>query len=769
MQRRVVATGDRVYATLGYLAPVTELDAATGRVLRTFPDTEGTEEIIVHKGVLVAAVRRVTEERRKNFEWVMKLDREVEKSLWTRETRDEVEQKFVQTDRKAPQAIVAVDLKAGGVLWGKDARKGDFQGYRPMTLCAEGDRVFFGQQQSVTCLDLRTGEVIWDRKAPAVIRAVAKGLVLIDRWTGRDQPHRIIAVAANDGHVVWEVETLLTAIRDVFVIGESVWLGGFKPAPEKRGPEWGPYYLSEHSLATGQLIRHIEPRNPGHHHRCYSNKATVNYILAGRRGTEVIDVKTGEVLWNNWARGVCRYGIMPAYGLLYQPPHACGCYVTTMLYGFNALATGRPGPTERAAERIDKGPGFSAAAAASDKYAADDWPTYRHDPARSGCTPAPAPETLVRRWEVKLGGRLTQPVVAAGRVYVAEVDEHSLSALDAQGGRPLWKFTAGGRIDSPPTVLGSLIVFGCRDGYVYALRASDGALAWRLRAAPQERFIPVSGQLESAWPVHGAVLVRGGKLFVLAGRSSYIDGGMSFLRVNPKSGRIEAAAQLYSPDPETGRPPQEYGPWGEPGTRADIVSADEQSIYLRHLAYDENGREQPHPRPHLYTLTDFVEDIWPHRSYWIYGTEWSIAIGCMARKKDLIYARLFAVGPKALYGYGRSNVHWSNMLEDGEYRLFAADRATGERLWQQTMPIHVRALVLARDKLVVAGPPVAQAGEHWFPDPSRPGKLLVLSEHGGEKLAQTDLPAPPVLDGIAVAEGRIFASLTDGRVVSLGR
>ena len=45
-------------------------------------------------------------------------------------------------------------------------------------------------------------------------------------------------------------------------------------------------------------------------------------------------------------------------------------------------------------------------------------------------------------------GTVSGTVAAAGRVYVAARDAHTLYALDAQSGQTLWTFTAGGRIDS---------------------------------------------------------------------------------------------------------------------------------------------------------------------------------------------------------------------------------------------------------------------------------------------------------------------------------
>ena len=42
-------------------------------------------------------------------------------------------------------------------------------------------------------------------------------------------------------------------------------------------------------------------------------------------------------------------------------------------------------------------------------------------------------------------------LVDNGKVFVADVDAHSLHAFDVSTGNPLWEFVSGGRIDSPPT------------------------------------------------------------------------------------------------------------------------------------------------------------------------------------------------------------------------------------------------------------------------------------------------------------------------------
>ncbi len=52
--RRLVASGDRIYVTLGYRSPVTVLDVATGELIRDLEHTENTDEmVLVGKTLLV--------------------------------------------------------------------------------------------------------------------------------------------------------------------------------------------------------------------------------------------------------------------------------------------------------------------------------------------------------------------------------------------------------------------------------------------------------------------------------------------------------------------------------------------------------------------------------------------------------------------------------------------------------------------------------------------------------------------------------------------
>ena len=761
LQRKLVAVGNRVYVTLGLHAPLTAVDAATGEVLKVYENTLGTEEIVLHKGTLLLVVRSVTDERVAELaKWVQLVKKK--SPLDKRETAEPLVKRLRATEAKGAKSVLALDADTGHLLWKKDGA--NVSGLRTLSLCAEGGRVFYQNRREVVCLDLETGRVLWSESS-APMRMVSNGSVFCaDGKT-------VTALSAQTGKTRWARPASLTVIRDMFVAGGALWVGGFKPFPTKRGPSWGPYFATQRNLATGEILMHVEPENPSHHHRCYSNKATDRYILGGRRGTEFIDLKSGEVLWHSWARGVCKYGVMPCNGLLYTPPHPCACYVGVKLSGFHALTPERKTgfmfriPQEG---RVERGAAYDKIIAHQSSIDNNsEWPTYRFDAQRSGSTPVTVPAALRRRWQVKAGHKLTAPAVAEGKVFSASVDEHEICAIDADSGRSVWHFTAGARVDSPPSLYHGRVIFGSRDGYVYSLRASDGGLDWRLRTARDGRRISACGQLESASPVHGSVLIRDGVVYSTAGRSSYLDGGIDLYRLEPETGRILSRTPIYSPDPETGKQPPQFAPSSMPGARADILTGDESCIYLRDMVFDKRGVVLPEGNSHLFTLTDFLDDSWPHRSYWIFGKRCSISTGCSGRDRNLIFGRLLVFDGSMIYGYGRKQVHWSNQLQDGAYRLFAVNRDDGKAMWTKSLKIHIRAMVLADNVLFVAGPRIDTSDRQVNLDESRQAVLMAISVSDGSELARYQLDSTPVFDGMAAAYGRLYISMEDGNLICM--
>ena len=46
-------------------------------------------------------------------------------------------------------------------------------------------------------------------------------------------------------------------------------------------------------------------------------------IMMGLMGVQMVDLENGEIHMNDWVRGTCQFGVMPANGMLYVPPDSC--------------------------------------------------------------------------------------------------------------------------------------------------------------------------------------------------------------------------------------------------------------------------------------------------------------------------------------------------------------------------------------------------------------------------------------------------------------
>jgi outer membrane protein assembly factor BamB len=845
LPRRLVAVGDRVYVTLGYDAPISALDAATGESIRKFDDTAGTLEIVHADGVLYLVLGNPRQ-----------LAPETE--LGTRGP-------FVRPPSGAKR-LMAVHADTGKVVWTKAGALA--ASVLPLTLAVDGPRVFLQTEEHVLCLDRETGREVWRRDCPADPKrpgwssptlVACDDVVLIgDRvpqttapradtpkagkefWTFyRGGPGRLTALSASDGSELWSCACAESfhAPVDVFVADGLVWTGqnharwlGGELKWLKTGDDW---YKEEPTLGrdlkTGEVKRRLfagDAFTPTHHHRCYRNKATERFMLLGRTGVEFIDLKTGDPRRHNWIRGTCQYGILPANGLLYVTPHSCACYIQGKLNGFWALAAPRRTKAEgqkakgkgqsEENQRLEKGPAYEeiisnqSAVMGRDRAEsqdtdhrlriAADWPTHRHDAARSGVTHVAVPAELKMAWQTDLGGRLTSPVVANGKAFVAQVDAHTVHALNADSGELLWSYTAGGRVDSPPTICRGRVVFGAADGWVYCLRAADGALMWRHRAAPSEARIVSYGRLESVWPVPGSLLVKDDVVYGTAGRSSYLDGGMHLFRLDLHTGRSLSQTRLFSPDPQTGAQPEDEIVGLEmPGTLPDILSCDGEHVFLRDAVFDRQGQRQEKRVRHLYCPRGFLDGSWWHRTYWIFGTHFYSGAGGWPRAgREFPAGRLMVVAAETIYGYGRRPEYF-RWTTANEYHLFATPKdpaapqrpsGQGRKLpggprwrptWSQRIPLHVRAMVLADDTLFLAGPPdladegapstfalanplseeaLNQAASAW--EGRQGARLWAVSAADGRKLAALKLVCPPIWDGMAATRGHLFVSLQNG-------
>ena len=797
-QRRLVAVGGRVYVTPGMQAPVIALDAATGTTVREYDGTEFTSEILCAEGKLLLAIRK------ENPDDGLRVGRD----------RKRFRRGFTGP-ATGDEAVMAVDVETGKTLWRQQ------RPCIPLTLTLANGCVFLADKEHVICLDAATGEQLWQAACPARTIVVAGDLVLAatDRGTTKysraPKTVQVTALSVSAGSQVWTASgdclpnfNFFYLPIDLFVARGQVW-GLAEELEWNKKPGSG--YLLGLDLKTGEVKTRTPLTGaftPGHHVRCYKGKATEKFLLFSKRGIEFLNIESvGPPVQRQWVRGACRYGILPCNGLIYAPSHACACYPGAQLNGFLALASAQkplavpqdtPSPPP-----LEMGPAYGmhyVPPRQSQAVEADAWPSFRHDAARSGATSAVVPPDLAPVWQNDLGGKLTAPVAADGRVFVAVVDEHTLFCLDEANGKTLWTFTAGGRIDSPPTLARSMVLFGSRDGACYCLNAEDGQLIWRFRAAPEERRVGAFGQLESAWPLFGSVLVQDDVAYMVAGQSTFVDGGMTAYGLDIGSGMVRYRTGLVAPDPADPKVHKTAGRM--PGAVPDILSSDGESLYLRHvrLPADLTSEIQPADmtwgmkgNSHLLAGSGFLDDTLFNRTRWQYGNR-------IDRSQMLVFSGTEVYGLRVYSG-----ISWNcSIHKTGEgYLIFKQDigkpvpprpkkkpkllnRIPYERYaWHTRVPARVHAMVLAgagtkssadsaaaeaTTRLFVAGiPDEIDAQDPLATFEGRKGaKLLTLSAIDGTILSERHLEGVPVWDGMIAYRGKLFLAQTNGTLLCLG-
>ncbi|MBW2075393.1 MAG: PQQ-binding-like beta-propeller repeat protein [Deltaproteobacteria bacterium] len=834
VQRRLVADDDSVYLPLGAGEALSRLSAATGKTIQTLADTEGVEEILISNGVLFLLVGDTIVEQQKFNLTTTK--------VWG--AASNATSQFAWDDRK--RSIMAIDKKNGEILWKEDYP------VLPMTLGVDDRKVCFHDGTRVIALNRADGTLLWSSEPVEVKKyklgtATAPSVVLYEDVVlctqGFDFKDGLVyAFSGKTGDTLWSGKHSASGHSsqdDLFVIDGLVWAGAISQINKQGGVYTG---LDPH---TGEIKREFLPdakNNSWFHQRCYRSKATERFLIPSVTGIEYIDIRSKHWNTNHWVRGACLSGILPANGMTYSTPHPCACFMESMLRGLSAMTTTesqKPVIETIPAQRLLKGPAYGDRT--ESPVSEDQWPVYRHDISRSGYTKAKVGEKLKLSWRTKLAGRITPPVIADGKVFVAAVDRHMVYALDANSGKAIWSYAAAGRVDSPPAIWKGRVLFGSADGHLYCLRASDGKLIWRFQAAPEDRQMVNDEQLESVWPVHGSVLIVNDTVYCLAGRNIFIDGGMSLTLLDPETGRLLSENKLDDMY-ESGKRLQylSAGLTMVPAN-SDILSSDGKYIYLKtqrislggKRVFSDSGNKKnilnlnrgvpDEECTHIFSAAGFLDDDWHHRSYWVYGETATSGWGnWMKAGKRVPAGRIMSVTEDGrVFGFGRQPAFWAQ-AHVLEYQLFAArGKQYKEEDWRKTfkyiknkevnttdflqnskleiykmtntdfiwrnvnLPLLGRALLCADNIVFVAGPPdvldetklhgrfhkpevIANLQKQQDAFEGKMGALLwAVSAEDGKKLAEYKLEAPPVFDGMAATEGKLYIVCQDGQVVCM--
>jgi outer membrane protein assembly factor BamB len=715
------------------------LDAATGRQVREYPAAGLPLEILVEGGMIVAFDK---------------------------------------------QAVRAVDLETGRLCWQREAEQARY------AVAGQG-RLYFLQGDAVhseslrlLCCKLGNGKLCWDRGAlawlPKVRQLVCQPRLLVCEISTfkDDKPGNMIQVlSAGDGAPLWSREYVPGAshkkqARAMFA-GGLLWL-----LEEKRCVGLDPQ--------TGAVSK-TWPAPATH---CFPPVASTRYLFSGEM--DLTDLETGRRDANCITKTACSRdaGVVPANGLLYTFPKHCICW--PMLRDYAALAPDRPGGRPQwGRERFvpQAGPARPPAGAVLEDPARQ-WPCYRHDALRSGSTSGQVPRALEVLWSTPPAGRpagvvaddwrcdyfirdpVGPPVIAGGLVYVTRPDAHQVLALDAQTGATRWTFTANGRVDTAPTIHRGLCLFGCKSGWVFCLRADNGGMVWRLRAAPLDERIVAYGQIESPWPVPGSVLVADGVAYFAAGRHALADGGILVFAVEPASGRVEWVQRLDSVPQR-----QFYGSSGLEFDGFDLLQCEGDAVAMSRWLFDRaSGKMTCREKAGFARLGGGASGVMFPRGSWSYAPvneseQWPerplvrpLAVfrgnslyGCSQDRRTLL-RRDFQLdaGEKFDSEWFAGWATYSRAGKGGD--LWRSQRLARGAAWTRALPSSplpknsVSALVLAGDTLYVA---CSQGG------------LLGFDAKDGREIARREVP-PAAWDGMAAAEGRLFLSTQDGRVLCLG-
>jgi hypothetical protein len=112
-----------------------------------------------------------------------------------------------------------------------------------------------------------------------------------------------------------------------------------------------------------------------------------------------------------------------------------------------------------------------------------------------------------------------------------------------------------------------------------------------------------------------------------------------------------------------------------------------------------------------------------------------------------------------------------------------------EHQWNAQSPVFARAMCMAKNTVFVSGPPDMIDEEYAFERMSKKdpaiyddlaaqdaaldgksgGSLLAVNTEKGSIGGEIKLDSPPVWDGMAIAQGRLYVASVDGKVTCYGR
>ena len=693
IQRRLVAVDGKVYLPLGATEAISQLDGRTGKVLQTYENTKNVDEILIDGDQMIVQMSDNVAQR-EGYTHDMS-------HVWA--AGGDARKRFQWTEDK--RQIVSINPSTGKQAWSHESA------CVAMTLTLDKDNAYFFDGVKIKAISRQDGSEQWGSEkvvlgdsvrhgelgagyAPTML---AYGDAVIFQIRESREPGKIFAFNPQTGKTLWTQKPQHSghhSPEDLIPMKGLLWTGGTYRVGKGGGTYQGI------NPKTGKIEKEfpldVHP-NYWFHQRCYRAKATEKYIIPAATGTEYIDVEKGKWDINHWVRGGCLYGVMPANGFTYVPPNPCACFSESQLRTLGAFAPAEEGVDYSAIDkdsRFVKGPAFDVIE--EHNVSAGDWPMYRNTIERTAATDSQVSSSVKEKWRVSFEGKISAPVSADGLVLVSLLDSHQIVAVDHKSGKVKWRYYTGSKVNSAPTIYKGRVLFGATDGWLTCLRLKDGQMAWRYRVAPQNKQLVADEQMESVWPVHGSVLIHNERLYAVAGRSLFVDGGLLMNVLNPLTGELINEVRYDDTDPITGESMQLRTQGSKlPMSRPDILSVKGDFIFMGSQKIDKDGNrmwpetkgkkpgemsltinksQQGGDEVHLFSLSGFLDDSWFHRTYWIYGNTPGGGWGGWMTPMQLAPAgRILAIGKDTVYGYGRKPL-FIRQSSVTEYQIFATKK-----------------------------------------------------------------------------------------------